>query len=230
MDRMKDSASRDFRITYFRAFVGAASTPPALAEIDKLLAGTSTIPGVPLLQRDRWNMIAALIRMGDPEALSLLAVEQKRDLSEDGKRSAYAALAGVATAANKEKYFAEYLKDGAVPEDFVTASLGSFNAWNQKDLTLKYLRPALDALPQVKRQRKIFFVNGWLSSFVASQTSPEAQKLVNEFLARQDLDPDLRLKILEVKDDLDRTARKNPRPLEIKSWSELLPASACNRL
>jgi aminopeptidase N len=59
----------------------------------------------------------------------------------------------------------------------------------------------------VKRQRKIFFVNGWLSSFVATQTSPEAQKIVNEFLARPDLDPDLRLKVLEVKDELDRTVR-----------------------
>jgi aminopeptidase N len=188
MERMKNAASRDFRIAYFRAFTGAASTPPALAELNKLLAGADTIPGVPLQQRDRWNMIAALIRMGDPEGLSLLAVEQKRDPSEDGKRSAYAALAGVATSANKEKYFGEYLKDGAEPEDFVTASLGSFNAWNQKNLTLKYLAPALDALPTIKRQRKIFFINGWLSSFVASQTSPEAQKIVDE-------------------DELDRTVR-----------------------
>jgi aminopeptidase N len=207
MDRMLGASSRDFRIAYFRAFTGAASTPRSLAELNKLLAGTSTVPGVPLQQRDRWNMISALIRMGDPEALSLLAVEQKKDLSEDGRRSAYAALAGVATATNKEKYFAEYLKDGAEPEDFVTASLGSFNAWNQKELTLQYLKPALEALPAIKRQRKIFFVNGWLSSFVASQSSVEAQKIVDAFLARPDLDPDLRLKVLEVKDDLDRTVR-----------------------
>jgi aminopeptidase N len=207
MDRMMNSTTRDFRIAYFRAFTSAASAPAAMAELNKLLAGTSAVPGVPLQQRDRWNMIAALIRMGDPEAQALLAVEQKNDLSEDGKRSVYAALAGVATARNKEKYFDEYLKDGAEPEDFVTASLGSFNAWNQKELTLKYLRPALEALPLVKRQRKIFFVNGWLSSFVATQTSPEAQKIVNEFLARPDLDPDLRLKVLEVKDELDRTVR-----------------------
>jgi len=204
---MKNAASRDFRIAYFRAFVGAASTPAALAELNRLLAGASSIPGVPLQQRDRWNMIAALVRMGDPEALSLLAVEQKRDPSEDGKRSAYAALAGVATAANKDRYFAEYLKDGAEPEDFVTASLGDFHAWSQRDLTLKYLQPALEALPAIKRQRKIFFVNGWLSSFVGNQNSPAAQKIVEAFLARGDLDSDLRLKVLEVKDELDRAVR-----------------------
>jgi aminopeptidase N len=59
----------------------------------------------------------------------------------------------------------------------------------------------------VKRQRKIFFVNGWLNSFVATQTSPEAQNIVDAFLARPDLDPDLRLKVLEVKDELDRSVR-----------------------
>lgn len=94
-----------------------------------------------------------------------------------------------------------------MPEDFVTASLGSFNAWNQRELTLQFLKPALDALPQIKRQRKIFFINGWLSSFVAGQTTTAAQTIVNDFLKQPDLDPDLRLKVLEVKDDLDRTVR-----------------------
>ena len=207
MDRMKNAASQDFRIAYFRAFTGAASTAEALEELKNLLAGRTTIPGVPLQQRDRWNMIATLIRQGVPEGLQLLQAEAAKDQSEEGKRSAYAALAAVATPENKRRYFDEYLKDGAVPEDFVTASLGGFNAWNQSALTLPYVGPALEALPLVKRQRKIFFVNGWLSSFVASHTSPEAQRAVESFLTKKDLDPDLRLKVLEVKDELDRTIR-----------------------
>jgi aminopeptidase N len=204
LDRMKNAESKDFRIAYFRAFTGAASTPAALTEAQNLLSGTSTIPGVPLQQRDRWNLISTLVRQG---SANLVQTESEKDRSDDGKRSAYAALAGVATAENKQKYFADYLKDGAVQEDFVTASLGSFNARNQERLTLPYVSPALEALPLVKRQRKIFFVNGWLSSFVAGHTSPEAQQAVATFLERKDLDPDLRLKILEVKDDLDRTIR-----------------------
>jgi aminopeptidase N len=207
MDRMKNAASRDFRIAYFRAFTGAASTPAAIGELQSLLAGRSSIPEVPLQQRDRWNIVAALVRQGVPDAEQVVRAEAARDPSEDGKRSAYAALASVATAENKRRYFEEYLKDGAAPEDFVTASLGGFNAWNQEALTLGYVGPALEALPLVKRQRKIFFVNGWLSSFVASHTSPQAQKDVETFLAQKDLDADLRLKVLEVKDELDRTIR-----------------------
>ena len=206
-DRMKNAGSRDFRIAWFRAFTSGATTGASLSELKNLLAGSGAIPGVPLQQRDRWNIVATLIRQGDDSAAALLAAEAARDQTEDGRRSAYAAQAGVATAENKRKYFGDYLKDGAVPEDFVTASLAGFNAWNQTRLTLGYLGPALDALPVVKAQRKIFFVNGWLSSFVAGQTSKDAAEIVDRFLARGDLDADLRLKVLEVKEDLDRTVR-----------------------
>ena len=207
MDRMKNAAARDFRIAYFRSFTNSASTPAALAEARALLTGQSQIPGVPLQQRDRWNLIATLVRQGLPDGPELVQSESGRDKSEDGKRSAYAALAGVGTPENKSRYFEEYLKDGAQPEDFVTASLSAFNAWNQEALTLPYVARALHALPLVKRQRKIFFLGSWLSSFVASHKSAEAQQAVEAFLAQKNLDPDLRLKVLEVKDDLDRTLR-----------------------
>ena len=72
---------------------------------------------------------------------------------------------------------------------------------------MPYVARALHALPLVKRQRKIFFLGSWLSSFVASHKSAEAQQAVEAFLAQKNLDPDLRLKVLEVKDDLDRTLR-----------------------
>ncbi|HVW83978.1 MAG TPA: M1 family aminopeptidase, partial [Bryobacteraceae bacterium] len=207
MERMKHGASRDLRIAYFRAFTSAATTGPSLAELENLLAGETGIAGVPLQQRDRWNIIVTLVRQGAANGSELVARESQHDKTEDGRRSAYAALAGIATPENKRKYFEEYLKDGAVPEDFITASLSGFHAWNQTALTLEFLKPALEALPMMKRQRKIFFINGWLASFVGTETSAEAQRIVAAYLERKDLDPDLRLKVLEVKDDLDRTVR-----------------------
>lgn len=207
LDRMKNAPERDFRIAAFRTFTGSASSPGALAEIQSLLDGKSTVPGVTLQQRDRWNLLSTLVRQGVPSAPEMIQAELQKDKSEDGRRSAYAALAGVATAENKAKYFAEYLKDGAVPEDFATASLGGFNAGNQEALSLPYVAKALDALPHLKIGRKIFFINGWLSSFVASHTSPAAESAVEEYLSRKDIDPDLRLKVLQVKAELDRTLR-----------------------
>jgi aminopeptidase N len=82
-----------------------------------------------------------------------------------------------------------------------------FNYWSQAELTSPYLKPALEALPQLKRDRKIFFVVNWLGSFVGNQHSAAALTTVDRFLQVNHADPDLRLKILEVRDELERTVR-----------------------
>ncbi len=197
----------DLRITYFRGLIGVGTTARARGVLHDLLAGRMTIPGVPLKQRDRWNIIAALIAGGDPSGAELLAVEGKRDASDDGRKYAFVSGAGFARVENKKKYFTEYLAASGVKEDWITASLAQFNYWSQAELTASYVKPALEALPQLKRERKIFFVVNWLDSFIGNQHSPAALGVVDGFLRENHADPDLRLKILEVRDELDRTVR-----------------------
>jgi aminopeptidase N len=72
---------------------------------------------------------------------------------------------------------------------------------------LPYLKPALAALPQVKRERKIFFVLAWLNAFIGGQQSRESLTDVRSFLTSTPLDRDLELKVLEVTDELERTVR-----------------------
>jgi aminopeptidase N len=69
------------------------------------------------------------------------------------------------------------------------------------------LKPALEALPQVKRERKIFFVLAWLGAFIGGQQSAAADTEVHEWLKASNIDADLRLKVLEVVDELDRAVR-----------------------
>ena len=60
----------------------------------------------------------------------------------------------------------------------------------------------------LKRTRKIFFVNGWLAAFIGGQCSERAEETVRDFLAREArLDRDLRLKVLESADGLERCVR-----------------------
>ncbi len=76
---------------------------------------------------------------------------------------------------------------------------------NQTALTTPYLQRALDELPDIKLHRKIFFLGAWLGAFLDGQTSPEAQTTVRSWLGSHSIDADLRLKVLEVSDALDRT-------------------------
>jgi aminopeptidase N len=152
-------------------------------------------------------MVMALIATNDPEAQNVYATEQKRDSTGDGQKYAYMAAAARPEAKTKQQYFDDYLHNPSRPEDWVEQSLGPFNYWNQSELTLPYLKPALEALPQVKRERKIFFLLAWLNAFIDGQQSETAQRQVHDFLNSAPLDKDLRLKILEVSDELDRTVK-----------------------
>ena len=207
LDRMTNAAELGMRITWFRAFRNLASTADGRGRLKSVLAGQTAIPGLEIKPLDRWLILTQLISQSDPDAEALLAAEIRRDATDDGRKYAYVAAAARADAATKRRYFDDYLRNPAVPEDWVAQSLGAFNSWNQAALTQPYLRPALDALPQVKRERKIFFLLGWLNAFIGGQNSAEALQQVRAFLAGAKLDPDLERKVLEVTDELERTVK-----------------------
>ncbi len=78
-------------------------------------------------------------------------------------------------------------------------------------LTAPYLKRALDELPEIKAHRKIFFLGAWLGDFVGGQNtlanSGAGQAVVRAWLAGGGMDPDLRLKVLEYSDALDKTVK-----------------------
>jgi len=210
-ERMFHAPDLALRIVSFRSFTAIAETPEALGVIKKLLNQQAEVPGMPLKRLDRWNLIGHLIAMKDPEAESIYAAEKARDQSGEGQKYAYAVAAGVASPEVKSLYFDEYLYSTSIQEDWITQSLRPFNSWNQAALTQPYLTRALDDLDQIKQHRKIFFLGSWLTAFLDGQNTLEnctaAQAQVHAWLASHTIDPDLRLKVLEAVDPLERTKR-----------------------
>ena len=204
-EQMVQSPDSDLRIGWFRALHGLAETPVGLGQLRDLLSGRLAVPGVELRALDRWNLVTALVAMSDPEAAAVFIAERQRDPSGDGQKYAYAAQAARPDPETKQKFFQEYLRTDAHPEDWTEQSLFPFNAWNQSELTAPYLKRALEALPQIKSDRKIFFLENWLDAFIYGQQSPAAQAEVHRYLDTARVDQDLRLKILEAVDELDRT-------------------------
>jgi aminopeptidase N len=137
-----------------------------------------------------------------------MAAEARRDSTSEGRRRAFVAGAAWPDSAVKADYWHRYLADSTLNEDWVTASLGAFNDPDQEALTQRYLVPALDTLPWVQRNRRIFFLGSWLGSFVSGQRSAESLELVERFLAAHAGWPhDLREKIMQSGDELGRTVR-----------------------
>jgi aminopeptidase N len=204
-DRMLNSPSADLRIVWFRGLEAMAETPHGLAQLKEILKGRLTVPDVDLRPLDRWNLVTALLAHGDPEGETIFSTEKQRDKSGDGQKYAYAAEAARPDAAIKRQYFNDFLHNPSRPEDWIEQGLYPFNYWNQSDLTASYLRSALEALPQIKRERKIFFLVDWLNAFVGGQQSAQADAEVHAYLNSSGVDEDLRLKILQAVDELDRT-------------------------
>jgi len=207
--RMVSAEPLGLRITFYRAFRSLATTDTARQHLKDLLAGKFSVPGMELKPLDRWQIVRVLLTLADAEAERLFADERKRDISDDGRKLAYVVEASRSDEATKRRYFDDYLLNRQVPEDWIEGSLGGFNSWNQSQVTFQFLKPALEALPQIKRERKIFFVLSWLNAFIGGQQSAEALATVRDFLEAGKLDRDLKLKVMEVMDELERTVRIN---------------------
>ncbi len=207
LEQMQKAVDVGLRISFFRAFRSLASTETARDRLKDLLTGRLTVPGMEFKPLDRWQTVRALLGAGDADAERLLAEERGRDASDEGRKQAYLTEAARRDPATKQRYFNDYLKNRSIPEDWVEGSLAGFNFWDQSQMTKPFLRPALEALPQIKRERKIFFGLTWLNAFIGGQRSAEALATVETFLKDGSLDRDLRLKVLEVVDELERTVR-----------------------
>jgi aminopeptidase N len=205
---MMRAATPGQRITYFRTYREAATSGEALEVLADILAGKLQVPGMTLRSRDRFDIIRALVAAGSGRAPALIKEALEKDGTDDARRYAYAAAAAAPDAGAKKSYFAQFVGDKNIAESWIEAGVGPFNSPRQSALTLPYLEPALAELPALKRTRKIFFVNGWLAAFIGGQCDERAAEAVRDFLARTpQLDRDLRLKVLEAADGLERCVR-----------------------
>ncbi|MDQ3747395.1 MAG: ERAP1-like C-terminal domain-containing protein [Acidobacteriota bacterium] len=161
-----------------------------------------------LKTKDKFDIVTKLLILGDKDAPSLLAELEKTETTDEAKRYAYAAKAGIAAAESKAKFWNDFINNKDVSESWIESAFVPFNSVRHSELTLPYLERVLAELPNLKRNRKIFFVNGWLAAFVGGQRSEQALAVVNKFLAdNPNLDKDLHLKILETVDGLERAVK-----------------------
>jgi aminopeptidase N len=195
------------RKTFLDASIGLARTPAALSRLDGWLDADSVV-GLPLRPPTRWAMVARLVARDAPTANARLAAESRRDSTSEGRRQAFVANAARPSADTKRGLFTRWFSDASLNEEWVTSSLRAFHDAEQSPLTREFLVPSLDTLPWIQRNRRIFFLGSWLGASIGGQNSAEALNAVDSWLrAHPALPIDLRQKILQSRDELDRTVR-----------------------
>lgn len=205
--RMRTAPSPGERLLAMRTLAGCAWSATAQAALIALLDGRVPVGDAPLAPRDRFALVERLLVRGHPEAMRRLDEEAKRPSGEDTAVFAFATGAARGEAAVKTGYVQRFMNDDKLPEDWIEQALPSLNAVEHAMLTAPHLGPALDALPALKRRHKIFFVGAWLSAFIGGQVDGAALAAVRAAIGRPGLEADLRLKLLESVDALERTVK-----------------------
>lgn len=208
LDRMANAETLGQRVTFYRAFLNLASTENGKQTLKDVLSSKFQVSGFKLKTKDKFDIVTRLLILNDADAPKLLDDLAKTETSDDAKRYLYAARAGIASQENKQKFFDDFLNNKEISESYIETAFVPFNSIRHSELTLPLLERALAELPNLKRTRKIFFVNGWLAAFVGGQKDERALNIVNKFLdANPNLDADLRLKVLENVDAVERAVR-----------------------
>ncbi len=189
------------------ALISSARTPAALVRIDQWLDSDSAA-GLPLRPPTRWAIVNQLVATRHATATQRMAAEAVRDSSSEGQRLRFVAGAAAPDAATKRDYFTRWFGDSTLNEEWVTSSLRTFHDSDHAAVTQQFLIPSLDTLPWIQRNRRIFFLGAWLGAAIGGQSSPESLQLIDAWLAAHPaLAPDLRRKVLQSRDELERTVR-----------------------
>jgi aminopeptidase N len=195
------------RRAYLDTFISVSRTPVALDRLRSVLVADSAA-GDAVRDPLRWEIVTHLMVLGASDAGAKLAAQVSRDSTPDGRRRAFTVGAARGATAVKAEYFRRYFADTTLNEDWVSASLGAFNALEHQAMTRAWLRPALDSLPFIQANRRIFFLGSWLGAFLNGQADAGALDIVQRFLREHPALPlDLQQKVMQNADELSRTVR-----------------------
>ncbi|MCC6244603.1 MAG: ERAP1-like C-terminal domain-containing protein [Gemmatimonadaceae bacterium] len=195
------------RKTFLDAAIGLARDSLALRRLDGWLDADSAL-GLPLRPPTRWAIITRLTSRSSPSAEGRLAAEMRRDSTTEGRRQAFVAQAARPDSATKRALFTRWFGDASLNEEWVTSSLRAFHDVEQSELSRTYVVASLDTLPWIQQNRRIFFLGSWLGAVIGGQQSAEALAEIDGWLASKPrLAPDLRQKVLQARDELERTVR-----------------------
>ena len=189
------------------ALIASAQSPTLLTRLDAWLDSDSAA-GLPLRAPTRWAIVTRLVSNQFPSAALRLKAESVRDSSSEGLRQAFVAGAAAPDSAIKRAYYARWFNDSTLNEEWVTSSLRAFHDPEHAALTQAFVIPSLDTLPWIQRNRRIFFLGAWLNAAIGGQNSEAALQQIDSWLAAHPaLADDLRRKVLQARDELERTVR-----------------------
>ena len=179
---MDASKPYSIRRSYVDAFIAVAHTADGVGKLRGLLNADS-VAGEPMRDPTRWEIVTRLMILDVADAQRLLVAQAFRDTTPDGH---------VARSRRERRRNLPRSNSSTSPATSPTnhsMKIGPAGRWahstprSKLSLTLPYLRPALDSLPYIQSNRRIFFLGSWLGAFIGGQRSEAGFATVRAYLA-----------------------------------------------
>lgn len=143
----------------------------------------------PLLSVNDWMTISYELAVRRPSSAdSILAVQRQRLTNADRQRQFdYVARAVSSDEAARDSLFGALIsnpKERRI-EPWARQALYYLNHPCRQALAVKYIRPALEALPEIQKTGDIFFPGQWCNNLLAGHRSKEAAEQIETFMKEQ---------------------------------------------
>jgi aminopeptidase N len=211
-DGLQVATTTTLKAAYFATLRSVATTTSTVEWLTAVWRQKQEVKGLTLAEGDYIALAEQLALRAVPDAKAIVSQQIAKTTNPDRRaRLTFLAPALSADPAERDRFFAS-LKDVANRrrEPWALDGLWYLNHPLRETQSLKYIRPALDMLPEIQRTGDIFFPRRWVDSTLGGHKSAAAAQTVRQFLdaAGPGYPERLRRFVLASSDDLFRVHRR----------------------
>ena len=186
--------------TAFRTLAGVCSTPATTEELYRVWKNQAPWPGVKLNDM-QYTTLALELAVRLPERSGEILREQRSRIQDPDRLREFDFVSPSVSpdrAVRDSVFRALLVPENRRHEPWAESALAYLNHPLRQAEALDYILPGLEAVQEVQRTGDIFFPKKWVAALLRGHDSPEADALVDSFLAeRPDYPTLLKNKILQ---------------------------------
>lgn len=198
------------RIEALRAYRSLATTPEGIRALADLWGGELVLDGIELGEDDR-SAIALELAVRRVDGWRELLDRQEAAIQDPERRAQFAFVRPAVDADVRRRdslFQALAIAKNRSREPWALQALRLLHHPLRASESIRYIAPALELLPEIRRSGAIFFPERWIDATLGGHASPAAAQSVRDYLSHHpELPPRLRQKVLQSADLLFRAAK-----------------------
>jgi aminopeptidase N len=195
----KQKPGSDAQKIWFNAYIRLVRTDDGVLKLSQYLDGSKKVPGLPIDQDRRWEIIAQLSEIGAPNAKDLRVAESKKDQSNQGKQSAISAEVLIPDKNVKTNWYNTIVSDQTkLSLAEVRTAMGSMFPVSQISLSKDFADLYFKNLPELSKTKKNEYIGRFAANMAPAYCEPESAQNLQKFVKKHKELPPIVLKGVKV--------------------------------